>query len=366
MYHLRRSHLGVYRGKTLRAFAFLSTIAALIACCSCGGNSGSASPTTTTPFVAKPGPAVALKPNLPVVASASAQDLTNAVDLTTNAGANGAMLSYRWNALEPTAGNITLSDLSVQIKTYAAKGSRIYVGIAVINTLKREVPPDLATVPFDSSTMKTRFHALIDAMKSLLNDPHVAYVSIGNEVDVYLALGPAELTPYLNFYQDAVAYVRQVAPNVKIGVTSTFAGLTNASMTSLNALSDIVIVNYYEQKPLTDIPGILTAAGQKPVVFQEIGCHDSVTAGITEDAQAQCVSDIFQVWKQNVSQIPFAAYFTLFDLSQTDCDQLSSYFYGGVNLQFESVFCHLGLRRVDGTAKPSWQAFVNGAISLKQ
>ena len=342
-------------------------IVALLACCACGGDgsASTSSPTPTTPFVAKPGPAVALKPNLPVVTSASAQELTNAVDLSVSAGANGAMLSYRWNALEPSAGNITLSDLSVQIKSYAARGMKIYVGIAVINTLKREVPPDLATVPFDSSTMKTRFHALVDAMKPLLNDPHVAYVTIGNEVDVYLALNPAETAAYLNFYQDGVAYVRQAAPNVKIGVTSTFAGFTNASITSLNTVSDIVVVNYYEQQPLTDIPAILTAAGQKPVVFQEIGCHDAVTAGITEDAQAQCVSNIFQVWKQNSAQIPFAAYFTLYDLSQQDCDQLSSYFYGAPNAQFETVFCHLGLRRVDGTAKPSWQAFVTGAASIK-
>ena len=311
---------------------------------------------------------VALNPNPRTGLSASAQEFSDAFDLALTTGANGAMLTYGWATLEPTAGNFSLSGVTGLVNKYSAKGVRIYLGIAVINTVKREMPPDLVSVPFDSTTMKTRFHALADAMKPLLNDPNMAYVTVGNEVDMYFTANPAEAAAYLNFYQDAVTYLHQIAPKVKVGVVSTVAGSTTPQLTSLNSQSDIITLTYYpgdKQQVLTDFPAIVSAAGSKPVVFQEVGCSSSTAVGSSEDAQAQCISNVFQAWQNVKTQIPFIAYFTLYDLNQQSCDQLSIYYYGVINPAFEASFCNIGLRRTDGTTKPSWQSFVTGTATIK-
>jgi hypothetical protein len=79
-------------------------------------------------------------------------------------------------------------------------------------------------VPFDSPKMIARFHALIDALAPII-DGHFLYMSIGNEVDVYLA-NKHEWAAYKTFYDDAVVYVHQKLPGIKVGVTVTFDGET--------------------------------------------------------------------------------------------------------------------------------------------
>ena len=54
-------------------------------------------------------------------------------------------------------------------------------------------------VPFDDPQMLERFKALIDAILARSTHP-IRYLSIGNEVDVYLAAHPQEWAAYTTFY----------------------------------------------------------------------------------------------------------------------------------------------------------------------
>lgn len=304
------------------------------------------------------------------------QDFVNAFDLAYNAGARGQTLTYPWSSLEPQAGAFSLQDLTNGINFSTSRGiKQIMLGIQVLNTVPRETPPDLLTVGFNTQQMKDRFHALLDAIRPSLK-PEVTYLSIGNEVDVYLAAHPAEWATYKDFYEDAKAYVHQTMPGVKVGVTATFGGAAGpdaAQVATLTSSSDVYILTYYPlgdnfitngpQSPLNDFPRMVNLAGSRPLVLQEVGYPASTLLSSSESDQAQFVTNVFQTWQAQGSKIPYLSYFLLHDFTEQDCSFYATY-YGISGANFEAYLCTLGLRRVDGSAKPSWQALVNGAASI--
>jgi len=118
------------------------------------------------------------------------QDFLAAIDLAYQAGARGNFVSWTWKALEPSPGRFHLDEVKNGLNYLGnTRGFELLIGIQVLNTTAKETPSDLADIPFDASAMKTRFHALLDALRPYLNR-HVKYFSIGNEVDVYLSAHP--------------------------------------------------------------------------------------------------------------------------------------------------------------------------------
>ena len=148
---------------------------------------------------------------------------------------------------------------------------------------------------------------MIDSLQPDL--AHVAYLSIGNEVDSYLAAHPAEWAAYKTFLADAVAYVHRVAPAVKVGVTATFDGANGASsaeVAALNSVTDVYILTYYPlttsfavrapDSPLSDVSRMVTLAGAKPLIVQEAGYPASELLGSSEQKQAQFITSLFGAW----------------------------------------------------------------------
>jgi hypothetical protein len=300
------------------------------------------------------------------------QELDDAVALAQGAGVHGVIATYTWSTLEPTPGHIDVSQLQAALEYYRQKGLQALLGIQVINTVKREVPSDLATVAFDDPRFIARFHTLLDAVRGALSG-NEQYISIGNEVDVYLQAQPAEWAAYAGFYADAVSYLHGHSPGLLVGVTTTFGGFaheSSAEVQSLNAPSDVVILTYYPlqgdaqalppSSPITDIPRMVSLAGGKPVVLQEAGYPSGGLNASSEAAQQQFVTDLFQAWRAAGNSVPFLSYFLLYDFDTTTCDALGNY-YGSMDPAFLSYLCTLGLRHADGTPKPAWNAFATAA-----
>jgi exo-beta-1,3-glucanase (GH17 family) len=199
------------------------------------------------------------------------------------------------------------------------------------------------------------------------------YLSIGNEVDVYLQAHPDEWLAYTGFYQDAVQHVHAQMPGLSVGVTTTFEGYSvtsAADVRTLNSSSDVVILTYYPLQdgaqvraataPGADLPLMVSLAGDKPVVLQEAGYPSGALNGSSETSQAEFVSNLLQAWHAAGGRIPFLSYFLLYDFDQPTCDAFGVY-YGVADPAFLSFLCTLGLRTADGTEKPAWAAFVNAA-----
>jgi hypothetical protein len=304
--------------------------------------------------------------------------IAHSVKIAARAGVTGDQLFNLWNEMEPRAGKIDVS---------SPKGGIDYLGgkldwtleftIGTINTTARVTPPDLQTVAFDDPRMIARFHKLLDAIVPILNS-RVAYISVGNEVDVYLARHPEQWPQYRRFYDDAVAYLHSKAPGVKVGVATTWFGTRGISRTQvaeLNAKSDVWIITYYPTHsdfivdpptaPRADFPAIVRMAGGKPVVLQEVGYPSSPALNSSPELQAEFVRQVFGAWSAAGPAIPFLNYVMEHDLNRDYCATRPAY-YGLPDRSghFAAYFCTLGLLTVDGAEKAGWNPFLHGAAQL--
>jgi hypothetical protein len=302
----------------------------------------------------------------------SGLDYLIAVGMADNAGINGAVAAYRWSQIEPTAGALDVEQIADDLRmTSRWFGYQTLLGIQLLNTTAKETPADLLDVSFDDPQMLERFESFFEALLPHLNE-NVSYLSIGNEVDVYLAAHPEEWEAYRVFYEAAVAYVHEVAPFLQVGVTFTFGGATAYAeeFARLNAVSDVVILTYYPSSdgftfdnpaaPLEDFPRMLTMAAGRPVILQEVGFASSELLGSSEADQVAFVDNVFSAWEQAGEAIPFLDFFLLHDLSEQTCSDLEAY-YGLSHERFHAFLCSLGLRQADGTPKLAWEAFVEQA-----
>ncbi len=294
------------------------------------------------------------------------------VQTSVEAGVNGELIAKRWSELEPAGGDFQLDELAGDITYRRTTYQQTFlVGIQVLNTTAKETPADLLDVPFDDPRMLERFKALIDALLPYFEED-VRWLSIGNEVDVYLETHD-QWESYQIFYEAAVVYLHEVAPSIQVGVTFTYGGaqVMTDRLLELNEASDVLILTYYPLEsdfqvqppnaPLRDFPAMLALAGNKPLILQEVGYPSAEVLGSSEEKQAEFVTHVFEAWDQAGDKIPFLSFFAMGDFSDQLTEQLSGY-YGITGAENFTAFLRtLGLRQVDGTPKLAWQAFVEGA-----
>jgi hypothetical protein len=363
----------------MRRLALILATAGLAACG--GGGGGDSSPPSSV--ARKPGVlAISAFPRFnppPATPQETVARLSESFDLVYNAGARGQFTSFRWSALEPTKGAYSaqqFDDLNAAINSAQSHGMVELVGLQVINTTARELPAELQALAFDDPAVTLQFHALLERVLTPANRGRIAYLSIGNEVDVYLRAHPAEWQRYKLFYEDALQYAHALDPSVKVGVTGTIDGVMQSpsELTDLNAQSDVMILTYY---PLQSIAGatavrspsvvagdfalMLGLAGAKPLLLQEVG-YPAATANLSSEAmQAQFVSNVFAAWKAANGKIPFLNYFLLHDFTQQMCDDFGVYYGAPSDTSFKAFLCSLGLRKDDGTPRAAWSTLQSEA-----
>ncbi len=320
---------------------------------------------------------LSISSNPRTVPAATPQDFLEAIDLTYRAGARGNFVSWSWKSLEPSPGRFNLAEVKDGLSYLGnARGFDLLVGLQVINTTAKETPSDLANTPFDAQTMKQRFHAFVDALRPYLNR-RVKYLSIGNEVDVFLSTHPHEWAAYKAFYDDGIAYVRAVAPWIKVGATVTYDSALEDrghQVADLNGRSDVYILTYYplgtrfiprnSDSPLADILKMVDLAKGRPLILQEVGYPSSAVLSSSERKQAQFVTNVFTAWKANGNRIPFLNFFLLHDMLPQMCEELAKYYGLPHDPNFQAFLCSLGLRRADGRPKLAWTSLVNGARTV--
>ena len=302
-----------------------------------------------------------------------------AVGLAQKAGVNGDQLSNKWNDIETSPGVYNISDPQGGVSFIGdSLGWQLMYTLSVIDTIARQVPSDLMTAAWDSPQMESRFHALIDALMPVLSDPHMAYVSVGNEVDDHFVLQQDDPVAYENFYADAVNYIHSKVPGLKVGVTCTYTGASSRSpqlVQDLNAASDVFILTYYPTHddnladpptaPLNDLATMVQLAHGLPVILQEVGYPSAAVCASSPKQQAKFVHNVYQAWNAEAAGIPFLSFSQMHDMGTQWCTFLEDY-YGIHDPQFEAFICSIGLRYVNGRPKAGWAQFVAGARKLKR
>lgn len=293
-----------------------------------------------------------------------------AVTLAKQAGSTIVLTAPKWSEMEPSKSKFTM-DHPLGGSKYALeqgmdKGN--YLGIQLINTVKREVPADLEKTDWDDPMMIARFENLVAAIAA--ENMPVKAISIGNEVDIYFEQHPQELDAYVHFLNSARPVLRKYFPNVRVGTTVTFEGLKKGRAEMISRLvdaSDIIYFTYYpvidlKPLPVSDAPEHLEmmtkAARGKQVVLQEINYPASEYLGSGNEEQSEFF-EIVLPYLQKSEQIEASFIFALHDFSPPTCDMLIGY-YGATawpeeyQRGFREFICTLGLRYSDGKPRPSY------------
>lgn len=358
--------------RSLRKWISLIGVLLLTACDGGSGSGGSDTETTPTP----PAPVLSVSAYY-YTDPPAASDMEwfvrylQAFALARDAGATGQFQSYRWSELEPHVGQYNqakLSEFASTMQSAQQNGLTQLLGIQIINTVKREVPAELATTAWNDP-------AMINALRNLFNQllPHmhgrVHYLSIGNEVDPYFFNGRMnEMPAYAELFSTVRTHLRPHMPTLNVGITVTAGGWLGSNVQSLLDLqqnADVMITTYYPLNadfsvqpptaPAADFPALLQLAGNKPLVLQEVGYPSATLLGSSEAAQAEFIHQVFAAWRDSDGRVPFLNLFLLHDFASALVDELVIY-YGSNNTNFRAYLDTLGLRHRNNSDKPAWQA----------
>lgn len=283
-------------------------------------------------------------------------------------GVNYVYLSPKWQDVEPSAGKYVFKDIDFQVKLAQEANLPLVLNLRVIDTANRPIPSDLRDLSFADPRMIERLDRLIDEMTPHLKG-RVAYLLIGNEVDVYFRARPAEVNPYLTLFSAVKTHARSRLNQVATSLTITMDGLpeTSGILRPLIDAGDFFSITYYPldatfkvKDPSVvggDVERILRAAGNKQVLFQEFGYPSSEKNGSSQEKQAQFVANFLDAVSRHRRRIIGANLLFMCDFSNSVTADLAKSYNMPNAERFSAFLQTLGLFDGHGVPKKSWAVF---------
>lgn len=294
------------------------------------------------------------------------------LDEAASLGMPRTLIAKSWTEVEEKP-----EDLEKTIQQVRARNIDIFYGFQLINTVKREVPSDIADAPWDSEKMIARVLRILDRTLPLLDANRLSYLSFGNEVDIYFEKHPDEIAAYKNLFRIVQAHVHQHYPNIQIGITTTFDGLYRGNtdmIATIQQETDVMMITYYPvtfekvrapSSPHDDFKMMAKFAGGKKIILQEAGFPSSPDAGSSEDMQAEFIHHLFSAWDENKDIFAHVSIFMQSDFGTYVCDKLLGYYsLESVEKFFRANICTLGLKDAYGKPKKAWGALETEAQKL--
>ncbi len=286
-------------------------------------------------------------------------------------GVNFIYLSFKWSEVDAAAAaKPNLNNYRKFLEALSPYGFKFLITIQTIDTNNKTLPADLMNVPFDSPEMISRFDTLLDELVKIAPD-NVKWVSLGNEVDVYLRQHPNEISPFMKLMRHATITLHRLKPKLQVGVTCTYSGASEdpSLFDQINQYSDFISLTYYPLnpdftvRPISVIPvdfqNMARLAGRKRIILQEAGYPASPLLNSSEVKQAEFVNSIFTCAKKYSRQFIGVNFFLLYDFGDTITNSLLKY-YRVPDPRFRAYLATLGLHKADGAARKAWLRFKKG------
>jgi hypothetical protein len=286
-------------------------------------------------------------------------------------GVGLTQLTMPWAVLEPTAGALDVSFLAFGLGFYRSAGVGVLLSIPVVDTIEFLLPADLdasvenGTLRLSDASVVARFEALLDALLAVAGT-ELDYLCLSNEVDIALGPKPDSVWSDLRVLLDAgIARIHAVRPDVQIGASATFGGLSDPRLTILTRRHDVRFMTYYVAGNFgggtggnveRDFQRMLLHAGTKPLVLKECGYATGPSLGGSRAGQAAFVRQLFTSWDRHSQAIPCIVLSRMFDGVRSECEALAAYYGLAGDQAFIEFLCTLGLRGVSGAPKAGWDA----------
>ena len=310
------------------------------------------------------------------------------------AGMNVGRVQLDWVELEPTSGQFDMSELEDALTLLSADGVKPFLLLPALDDASA-LPLDLATrveageLTFASPEIIARFKLLLDWVVPMLLSHNGWVLAIANEPgnvfdDLDAAEAMTKATELATFTREARDHVHSLEPRLAVTVTLR-EDLTLASnkpyLATLLEPVDVVSFNFYcsrfadnlnVETSVTAIEGyidrMLTTAGDKQLLIQELGCHAGRAGGLTGATEALQVQFHQTVYAKLASEERFRAAI-VFQLVDWDPALVESFFSqpfrdAGVPEDFilrfaESLETVGFLNYADGAERPAWQTFID-------
>ena len=309
------------------------------------------------------------------------QDFDAAFGLAQQACMKSIHQFFPWDAIEPSPGQFSQSFLgSVELSNifFPASHTKVELNIPVINTVARQVPPDLQNAPFDSQLFIDRFNTMIDTLFARMPDIELVALNIGNELGAFLG-DSSNVEQYKRFFDAVKLHAETLYRNLhgtelNVGMTLQFSTLVDPAFTPLmkrlTETADILSVTYYDinadftvrppEDVLTDFDQLVALYQDtgKPIYFAECGYPSSPVCNSTEALQKAFVENVFLAWDAHKDAIKYISFFQLTDWSQQTVDDLSVFFGLSGDPIFKEYLRTLGFRTHSGAGrnKPAFEA----------
>lgn len=273
-----------------------------------------------------------------------------------------------WDQAETSAGRYNLQSVDSVFPQAKKYNLPVYLNFRVIDTNRIALPKYLASRTLDDPAVLSAFEKFVDAVASR-SQGTVQWVSIGNEVDVFLLDHAGVIPAYARFVAAAANKVRQKFPGVGLTVNMTFPGLREwgGSLRPLGDLCDFVSFTYYPlnadfslrdpSNVTTDIQSLIAAAGSRPLFLQEIGYSSAPLIGASEAKQAKFIENGFAALRANRANMIGAYFVWMFDLSDAVLKEQTGYYKMSGADRFKAYLGTLGMFDKSARPKAAWTAF---------
>lgn len=306
-------------------------------------------------------------------AAPSPADALQAEAATFAAGARAAVVALPWDAVAKDQN----PELVKKMAFYAQHGKRVALDLAVVDRLADHRPASIGGAAWESAEAIAAMQTAIDALFAASGD-EVAFLTIGRDVDVYLAAHPRERSGFITFAKQACTYAKQHADapkGLQVGVAFTTAALKGESTFAvLMDVEDVVALSFFpgmgQMDPNADL-GVATAIGQmadvgasKPVLLLSAGVGTDPLGGGNEDAQKKLFATLFTGIAAHRKSFALVNVVELHDAPHDQCTAWAKAQGEAPDGAFAAYACSLGLWKIDGTPKPAWQAVLAGSAAL--
>jgi hypothetical protein len=313
-------------------------------------------------------PLIGLTPNRLATEPNSPEVMVKRFNQTVEMGVSFIVGNSTWTELEPSAENYRLGNLNYLISSAASSRLPISLTLRVIDTIHKNVPPDLKNLSWTHPKMQARVLKLIDTIAPALKG-QVSWFMFGYEIDAYIREHPSEANEFSALHRIAAERIKKLVPGLQVGCTLSFTGIGELEdrLAALNLQLDFVALTYCPTRGdfTVEDPTVLprdfdrmkqVAAGRK-IVLQEIAYPSSPACGSSEQKQTQFYRLAVAQLEQDERAFECVNFMMLADLSDSDADNYAGFYGMRGSSKFRALLQTLGMHDVRGNPKPSWEIF---------
>ncbi|MCW4255357.1 MAG: hypothetical protein N0C84_02700 [Candidatus Thiodiazotropha taylori] len=317
-----------------------------------------------------------------------------------NQGMDVARIQVDWADLEPQPNQYNTDLLLEELMEMQQSGLQAFVLLSTIDSEGYTLPQDLSDensgtklvngIQFDDPLITSRFESLLDWVVPMVVEYGGWVLAVGNEPGNFLMDYPEAEASVVNFLRSARRHVRTLDERLAVTMTLAYENQEMGSSfhSSLLAEVDVASYNYYAINPdlffegdlstvNRELDAMLNAAGDKPVIFQELGA----SAGYEEtdspmNASLSRQTEFFDAFFNRMSEEQRIRVAVIFQLVDWDPDLVESEYAEALRAdglpedmvqRFSESYETMGLiRYADGSSRPAWNRVLQAISHFSQ